>query len=232
MSRHSHVGVLAVCGAIALSGCIPAGRVDTSPPPQPQRPSLPAAQPGPVMSLPNAPGICLDQLWATRSDFAIIESVAPSPGCGVASPVRLVSFSGDQGAIAMSNLGVISCETANVMAGWVRYGVDRAARQTLGIGVARVETFGAYNCRAVAGTTALSAHATGQAVDVSGFVLTDGRVISIRQAWHGGTAAEREFLRRVRQSACRRFGIVLSPDYDAAHQDHFHLETGSGSTCR
>jgi len=223
-------GVVAACGAFALSGCIPAGRVETRP--QPERPLPPATLPGPASSLPGAAGKCVDQLWSTGSDFTVLEGVNSAPGCSVASPVRLVSFSGDQGTIGVTNLSVISCETANAMAGWVRYGVDRAARQILGAGVARVETFGAYNCRAVAGTTNLSAHGSGQAVDVSGFVLSDGRVISIKQAWHGGTAAEREFLRKVRQSACRRFGIVLSPDYDTAHQDHFHLETGSRMTCR
>ncbi len=45
-------------------------------------------------------------------------------------------------------------------------------------------------------------------------------------------AREREFLRVIRRSACKRFGTVLSPDYNAAHRDHFHLERGDGSFCR
>ena len=33
-------------------------------------------------------------------------------------------------------------------------------------------------------------------------------------------------------SACRRFGTVLSPDYNAAHHDHLHLEDDRTSFCR
>ena len=41
----------------------------------------------------------------------------------------------------------------------------------------------------------------------------------------------REFLRVVRGSACKRFATVLSPDYNAAHHDHLHVEVGSGKFC-
>jgi len=104
--------------------------------------------------------------------------------------------------------------------------VDRAARQILGSPLARIETMGSYACRNVAGTGRRSAHATANAIDVSGFVLADGRRISVLHGWNGGTAAEREFLRVVHTSACRRFGTVLGPDYNAAHRDHFHFEPG------
>ena len=43
---------------------------------------------------------------------------------------------------------------------------------------------------------------------------------------------EREFLRVVHKSACKRFGTVLGPDYNRAHHDHFHLEYGKGNYCR
>ena len=54
-----------------------------------------------------------------------------------------------------------------------------------------------------------------------------------RQDWSGGTADQKRFLRIVHDSACKRFGTVLSPDYNAAHTDHFHLEAGRpGGFCR
>ena len=65
--------------------------------------------------------------------------------------------------------------------------------------------------------------------------LADGRRISILDDWDGGDKQERAFLRTVQASACKRFGTVLGPDYNAAHRDHFHLERGgsaSGSFCR
>ena len=39
-------------------------------------------------------------------------------------------------------------------------------------------------------------------------------------------------LRRVRDGACGWFRAVLSPDYNAAHRDHLHLDYGRWSTCR
>ena len=93
---------------------------------------------------------------------------------------------------------------------------------------------GSFACRNVAGSGRRSAHATGAAIDISGFVLEDGRRIMVRSAWLGGSDREREFLRVVQQSACKRFDTVLSPDYNAAHHDHLHLEgvIGTKSYCR
>ncbi|WP_428027446.1 extensin family protein, partial [Altererythrobacter sp.] len=48
----------------------------------------------------------------------------------------------------------------------------------------------------------------------------------------GGSESERRFLRIVHRSACKRFGTVLGPNYNADHHDHFHLEQGDGSFCR
>ena len=49
--------------------------------------------------------------------------------------------------------------------------------------------------------------------------------------WNG-RADERRFLRIVHQSACKRFGTVLGPDYNAAHANHFHVETRGRGFCR
>ena len=120
---------------------------------------------------------------------------------------------------------------ANTFAAWARYGVDRAARQILGSPLARIETMGSYSCRNVAGTSRRSAHSRAEAVDIGAFVLEDGRRISVKSGWNAGEK-EREFLRTVHRSACKRFGTVLGPDYNAAHADHLHLEHGDGSFCR
>lgn len=91
---------------------------------------------------------------------------------------------------------------------------------------------GSYACRNVAGTQRLSAHSRAEAIDVSGFVLEDGRRVSLKQDWRSGPPAVREFLRVVHSSACKRFGTVLGPEYNAAHGDHFHLEGTGAKFCR
>ena len=112
--------------------------------------------------------------------------------------------------------------------------MDRAARQILGSPVRSIETMGSYSCRNVAGSSRRSGHASGAAIDVSGFVLEDGRRITLKAGWNGGNEREREFLRVVQSSACKRFGTVLGPDYNSAHYDHLHLEgtIGERSYCR
>ena len=61
------------------------------------------------------------------------------------------------------------------------------------------------------------------AVDVSAFVLKNGRRVTVLDGWNGKDD-ERAFLRRLHQSACKRFGTVLGPEYNAAHANHFHLD--------
>ena len=126
----------------------------------------------------------------------------------------------------------VACPLANTFAAWARYGVDRAARQVLGSALVRIETMGSYNCRTVAGSSRRSAHATANAIDVAAFVLADGRRISLSGGWSGGSAKERQFLKTVHTSACKRFGTVLGPAYNAAHKDHFHLELSGKAFCR
>lgn len=119
---------------------------------------------------------------------------------------------------------------------WLRRGVQPAAQDLLGSRVARIEHLGAYSCRRMYGseTGRWSEHATGNALDVAAFVLDDGRRISVAGAW-AGSSLEAAFLRRARDEACDVFGTVLSPDYNAAHADHFHLDQAArafGGVCR
>ena len=175
---------------------------------------------------------CLSTLGATRASFTPLPDQYFGAGCSTRNTVRLASLRSDYDSLGLTNLGPVTCPLANTFAGWARFGVDRAARQILGSPLARIETMGSYNCRNVAGSSRRSAHATANAIDVSGFVLADGRRITLTGGWHGGTSAERQFLRVVHASACKRFGTVLGPGYNAAHQDHFHLEVSPSEFCK
>ena len=67
---------------------------------------------------------------------------------------------------------------------------------------------------------------------LKGVTLADGRRITVLGGWAAGSDRERQFLRTIHTSACKRFGTVLGPDYNAAHRDHLHVEMGGGSYCR
>jgi hypothetical protein len=119
---------------------------------------------------------------------------------------------------------------------WLTREVQPAARDLLGSPVERIEHLGAYSCRRLYGRAKgrWSEHATGNAIDIAAFVLADGRRIAVLGDWKAKDERAR-FLHRVRDGACRIFGTVLSPDYNAAHRDHLHLDQavrGWGGFCR
>ena len=172
---------------------------------------------------------CIAGLDKRGTRFSALPDRYLAPGCATIGAVSLDGLRGDAGGIAASNLGPVSCPLATAFADWARFGVDRAARQVLGSGLARIETFGSYSCRNIAGSGRRSAHSTAAAIDVSGFLLEDGRRITVATGWSAGDSDARRFLQIVHRSACKRFGTVLGPDYNAAHADHFHVELPEGS---
>ena len=175
---------------------------------------------------------CLAGLGQARASFTPLPDQYYGAGCSTLGTVRLAALQSDDAALALSNLGPVTCPLAQTFAGWARFGVDRAAQQILGSRLVRIETMGSYACRNVAGSGRRSAHATASAIDVSGFVLADGRRITVSGNWTSGTPAERRFLAVIHTSACKRFGTVLGPAYNPAHHDHLHLELGGRSFCR
>jgi hypothetical protein len=129
-----------------------------------------------------------------------------------------------------------TCALGAGLALWLREGVQPAARELVGSRVTGIEHFGTFSCRRLygRGDGRWSEHASGNAIDVAAFVLADGRRIRVADGWSGKDAAG-AFLHRARNKACEVFGTVLSPDYNAAHRDHFHLDQQArswGSVCR
>lgn len=244
MTRRSTIGAAALAAAtLVLAGCgslIPGGSGGAAPGSASQSARAPVSRPAmPVASAPRsldprsgAEAGCLADLGASGARFDPLPDTYAAPGCNKLGTVQLMALAGDRAPVSISNLGPVQCGVAKAFGDWARFGVDRAARQILGSPVVRIETMGSYACRNVAGTERRSAHARAEAIDVAGFVLADGRRIVLKRDWNGGDAATREFLRVVHRSACKRFGTVLGPEYNAAHEDHFHLEGTGAKFCR
>ena len=128
-----------------------------------------------------------------------------------------------------------TCPTAMAFHLWERDVLEPAAQEVFGSKIARVEHLGAFSCRRLYGRISgpWSEHATANAIDIAGFVLEDGTRISVLRDWPGEGDKAR-FLRQVRDGACASFATALSPDYNAAHADHFHLDMSPRwrSVCR
>lgn len=212
-----------MAAALTLAGCggdlVPRGRVER--PSKPVRTARPAAPP--TLEVRQ----CMAKLQSQSVAFTPLPDQNFGGGCSALGSVKLLDIG-----VPATNLGAMTCNLAANFAAWARYGVQPAARLILGAEIERIETFGTYNCRPIAGSGKLSEHAHSNAVDVSAFVLSDGRRISIEKDWNGDRQT-RQFLEIVRASACKRFRTVLSPDYNAAHHDHFHFDMGGrGGFCR
>ena len=144
--------------------------------------------------------------------------------CGFDEAIRFTRGGSRQIAFAPAGVGV-SCPVAAALAMWEWNVVQPAAQRHFGAAVSRIEHYGSYSCRRIYGrkTGGWSEHSTANAIDVAGFTLSNGTRITVARDWRsdGGRAA---FLHDVRSGACRLFATVLSPDYNAAHADHLHLD--------
>ncbi len=144
--------------------------------------------------------------------------------CGYADGVRFGSGGARRIDYRPASLGV-ACPVAAALAMWEWDVVQPAALKHFGSRVTAIDHFGSYSCRRIYGRDAgtWSEHSTADAVDIAGFRLADGSRVTVVGDWRGaGTKAA--FLRDVRDGACRLFATTLSPDYNAAHRDHLHLD--------
>ena len=144
--------------------------------------------------------------------------------CGYDDAVRFRP--GGAATIAWRPAGLgTSCPVAAGLALWEWHVVQPAALRHFGVKVVSIGHFGSYSCRRLYGrsTGDWSEHASANAIDVAGFRLEDGRRISIAADWRDNGAKAR-FLHDVRDGACKLFATTLSPDYNAAHRDHLHLD--------
>ncbi|AGE24686.1 extensin family protein [Pseudomonas poae] len=182
------------------------------------------------------------KLGRLQDDPALCDQVLQTSGLRVshqadssadaACPLRdVLRVQGAQ--VTLSSSFLASCPLAVAFALFERHSLQPAAQAVFGQAVARVDHLGSFACRNVYNRAdgRLSQHASANALDIAGFRLADGRRISVLKDWPGEGDSAR-FLRQVRDSACDDFNVVLSPDYNAAHRNHFHLDMGRGWVCR
>lgn len=159
--------------------------------------------------------------------YTRFNKTSENPECGIVDGLTI-----DQSLTPYSGTLTVSCRLAATLHMWERHVVLPAAEELLGQRVARIETMGSYACRRVnnASTGRWSEHAHGEAVDIAGFTLEDGTKVMVEDAFEDPTR-EGEFLRRVRDKACGLFSTTLSPDYNALHANHLHLDMGLYTIC-
>jgi len=165
----------------------------------------------------------------TRSDVTFNRQQYPlnERGCGYEDGVLLskqtVSYGGGV---------LLRCSAAASLVLWERHVLQQESMRAMKKKVRSVQNFGTFSCRNVNHQKEgrLSQHATANAIDIASFTFEDGSSANVLKDW--GKGERGDFLRSVRDGACRFFGGVLSPDYNAAHANHFHFDMGWWKICR
>lgn len=145
------------------------------------------------------------------------------PGtCGMVYPLRVTAFSA--GSVGLAQRMTLACPIIPQVETWLGRVVQPAAELYLGQRVVEIRG-GSYSCRGRNNQPGakVSEHAYGNALDIMGFRLADGREIVVKTAWRG-RPEEQDFLHEVFVGACRTFTTVLGPGSDAFHYDHIHLD--------
>lgn len=177
-----------------------------------------AGEPGRCRAVLSAAGVRFQEAPARRvGDCATIDALRlHNPAVALSPPAP-----------------VMTCPQALAYVFWTQHAVQPTAQAQLGERVTAIEHYGTYACRNLYGraTGARSQHAYANALDVAAFRTASGRRVRVLQDFDDPDARGR-FLRAARDGACPWFGAVLSPDYNAAHRDHFHLDRGPFRACR
>ncbi len=189
------------------------------------RPALPRATLAPALALSGEQ--CLADLDARGVTYRLAAVPVSTGPCSVENPVQVSSAEAP-----WNQPAVMTCGLADRVDRFLVEAAEPLARRYLATDILRVDNFGAYSCRPIAGMAGRwSEHAAGRAIDVSGFVMKDGERVSVEQDWR--TAGPRaEFLHALAKRACDYFNLVLTPDSDKDHYYHLHLDIGRWRLCQ
>ena len=155
----------------------------------------------------------------------------PDLTCNIEGPVRLNSPMHGVSYRYVEN----DAPTPMFMSCQLALAMDDLAAYLSELGIVEVAHIGTYNCREIAGSDSLSMHGLGLALDIASFTDADGVVYSVLDDWEDGVEPPRTekgiLLYEVAHQMIERglFNIVLTPEYNAAHDNHFHIDLTPGA---
>lgn len=203
--------LLGLAVALLVAGC---GRPQVA-----ARPTAPA--------LPSFPtgAACVSALTSRGVEFQRIDDRREGQ-CGMETAVRVSA-----GQAGLNRPVELSCAMAYALDTYKTNVLQPLAIRYFGQPVVRVHHYGGYVCRGRSSNAMrLSEHAFGRAVDIGGFELADGTVINVERHWRNAGNMSR-FLQESARHACNHFAVVLGPNHDRAHADHFHFDIGRWRHC-
>ncbi|HAU5638627.1 extensin family protein [Citrobacter amalonaticus] len=166
---------------------------------------------------------------ANEQKLITSQPVADSAGeCPLTDVVRVRDF----GVVKLSSSFLASCPLALRSALYVGQQAAPLTERLMMSQLTRIEHLGSYACRNIyhRPDARRSEHASAQALDISGYILADGRHVTVLRGWKQEESAM--WLRALLSANCQYYGNGLGPDYNAAHANHFHLGIRGFGLCR
>lgn len=129
---------------------------------------------------------------AAQKSALLIGDVGPpirNGACGTPAPLSLRRI-GESG-VELQPAATVNCRLAVALDSWIKDTLQPAATAAFASPVTRILVASSYTCRNRYGkaNAPISEHAFANALDIAGFVLADGRMISVKEAW-GPTARD------------------------------------------
>lgn len=190
-------------------------RGDKTEPAQPADPRSNAPRPA---AMPAEEIACRARLDALGVRFEERQPESDASGCALPWPIAVKTLGRT---IDIAPDALLDCSMAEAAARFAVDVISPAAKATYGEDLKSVSQASGYVCRPRNGTTKLSEHAFGNALDIARFTLSKGTEIDVEPAPDEKAA---KFLADIRKAACGPFKTVLGPGSDADHARHFHLD--------
>ncbi|MDP3896123.1 MAG: extensin family protein [Mesorhizobium sp.] len=170
--------------------------------------------------MPDDEVACRRELRRLGASFRDLPPIQDGGSCGIDYPVEL---SGLSGGIAMKPAATLTCRMAVAVARWTKQELGPSTRLRYLTGVKAIHQASSYSCRSIAGSSSMSEHSKGNALDISRIELDNGKRIGVRRPGFF-RFREKSLLNNVRADACDYFSTVLGPGYNHDHRDHFHFD--------
>jgi hypothetical protein len=152
------------------------------------------------------------------------------PGAILCGAEQVVKYKGSGAKIRWSSSPKVTCTMALALERFETI-VQEEAERHLGRRVTRIGHIGTYACREMAAYPGwVSEHSYANAIDIASFELVGGREVSVLKDYGRADRvaphARARFLRAVARRAFddEVFAVVLTPAFDRAHRNHFHLD--------
>lgn len=173
----------------------------------------------PAEKMPAEETACRERLKTLGAEFEEAKAKHDDVlGCSLPYPLMLKKLGQ---AVEVTPDVELDCAIAETMSHFVKDVVAPAAKAELGQELKSISQASGYVCRPRNGSSKLSEHAFGNALDIAAFTLADGTTVEIGKT---SSPPQAKLIDLIRKAACGPFKTVLGPGSDADHALHLHLD--------